>query len=438
MGHFETQAIHAGYEPSEHGYAAVPPIYLSAAFDLANPARGDALSAGTADGFAYSRVANPTVSLFEQRIAALEGGSSAVAFASGMGAVSSALLCVAEGGGHIIAPKNLYGASMDALETFFPQFGITTSFVDDINDLAHIGALITPNTRAIFAESVANPSTHVTDVASLAQFAHAHGIPVIIDNTLATPYLYQPIHWGADIVVHSTTKGISGHGNALGGIVVDAGNFDWSSTRFAHLNQTELVVSDEYADEWHSFVSRYGKDAFIARVRIKYLRTFGAVPSPFSSYLQSVGVETLAVRVREQVRTATAIAQYLQTNPHVRNVYYSGLALHSQGKGEQARIVRTQYSRGIGQVLSFEIQGTREQAVRIIEHTQLFAYAPNIGDARSLIVDPARITHREVSAEFRKATGVTDTLLRLSVGLEDVNDLIADLDQAIRAAFDEV
>lgn len=436
---FETNAVHAGYAAGEHAHAGVPPIYMSAAFDMESAARGDALSAGAEDGFSYSRVANPTVDVLERRLAALEGGRSAVAVASGMAAVSFALLCAAEGGGGIIAPKTLYGASVDAMASFFPQFGVHTDFVECINDLAEVESLIGPDTRAVFAESVANPSTEVTDVAGLAELAHRHGVPLIIDNTVPTPYLFRPIRWGADVVVHSTTKGISGHGNTLGGVVVDAGRFDWASPRFPQFTRTETVVSDDRSGVWHSFASRFGADAYIRRLRIKYVRTFGAVESPFNAYLQLLGLETLPVRIRQQTRSAAAVARHLRTVPHVRDVRYSGLALADPDgvDAHQAQLVRRLFPDGVGGVLSFELDGDRAHIERVLDAVRVFTYIPNIGDSRSLIVDPARITHREVPADFRAAAGVTDNLIRLSIGLEDVDDLIADLDQAIQRAYGE-
>lgn len=436
---FETNAVHAGYAAGEHAHAGVPPIYMSAAFDMESAARGDALSAGAEDGFSYSRVANPTVDVLERRLAALEGGRSAVAVASGMAAVSFALLCAAEGGGRIIAPKTLYGASVDAMASFFPQFGVHTDFVECINDLAEVESLIGPDTRAVFAESVANPSTEVTDVAGLAELAHRHGVPLIIDNTVPTPYLFRPIRWGADVVVHSTTKGISGHGNTLGGVVVDAGRFDWASPRFPQFTRTEVVVSDDRSGVWHSFASRFGADAYIRRLRIKYVRTFGAVESPFNAYLQLLGLETLPVRIRRQTRSAAAVARHLRTVRHVRDVRYSGLALAAPDGVDvhQAQLVRRLFPDGVGGVLSFELDGDRAHIERVLDAVRVFTYIPNIGDSRSLIVDPARITHREVPADFRAAAGVTDNLIRLSIGLEDVDDLIADLDQAIQRAYGE-
>ncbi|PLS25837.1 O-acetylhomoserine aminocarboxypropyltransferase/cysteine synthase [Bifidobacterium imperatoris] len=427
---FATRAIHAGYNPLEYGYAAVPPIYASAAFDLENAVRGDALAGGLIDGFEYSRVANPTVDVLEKRLAALEGGIGAVAVGSGMAAVSYALMCTGEGGGRIIAPSNLYGASVDALGDFLPQFGIHTDFVKSINDLSEVESRIGPDTRAIFAETVANPSTELLDIEPLAQLAHSHGIALIVDNTVPTPYLLRPIEFGADIVVHSTTKGITGHGNAIGGAIIDAGKFDWANGRFPQFTTQQQVISDDRNNEWHSFASKYGNAAFIKRIRIKYLRTFGAVASPFNAYLSLIGLESLPQRVSQQVASAQHIAQHLSRAAHVMKVNYSGL-----GYTPQYELVGKYFPRGVGQILSFLVDGSADNVRRIIDGTKLFSYVPNIGDARSLIVDPAHITHREVPAEARIAAGVSDNLIRLSIGLENVNDLIADLDQAIAHAY---
>lgn len=430
MSKFATQAVHAGYDPEDHDHAAVPPVYASAAFDLGDAARGDALAAGDIDGFEYSRVANPTVDALERRLAALEGGIGAVAVGSGMAAVTYALMCVGEGGGRIIAPYDLYGASVDALGDFLPQFGIHADFVNDINDLDEVASKIGPDTRAIFAETVANPSTEVLDIEPLADLAHEHGIAVIVDNTVPTPYLLRPIEHGADVVVHSTTKGITGHGNAIGGVVISGGSFDWANGRFPQFTARQQVISDDRAGEWHSFAEKFGKAAFIKRIRIKYLRTFGAVQSPFNAYLSLVGLETLPQRVSQQVASATRIAEHLTHTPHVVKVNYSGL-----GNTPQFELVRKYFPNGVGQILSFLVDGSADNVRRIIDGAKLFSYVPNIGDARSLIVDPAHITHREVPMEARIAAGVTDNLIRLSIGLEDPDDLIADLDQAIAGAY---
>ncbi|MDN3954413.1 O-acetylhomoserine aminocarboxypropyltransferase/cysteine synthase family protein [Sporolactobacillus laevolacticus] len=427
---FDTLKIHAGYDPKQHNYASQVPIYQTVAFGFSDPERAERLVNLKEKGFSYTRVGNPTTDVLEKRIAELDGGSEAVAVGSGMAAVSYTLLNLAEGGGRIITAANIYGTSFDEFRTLFPKFGITFDFIDDINDLDRVEAKIRDDTKAIFAESVTNPDTNVTHVEALAALAHKHGIPLVIDNTFPTPYLFNPIHYGADIVVYSSTKGISGHGEVVSGLIVDAGKFDYGNGRFKQFEEKEFVLGDEEAQVERSFTETFGTRAFAARIRVKYLRLLGAVLSPIESYFVLLGIETLSERLKKQVASAEKIASFLAQNPHVKAVHYSGLSDHPQHE-----LVNRYFPRGVGAIFAFEIDGTEAQAKKILNYVKIFSYLPNVGDARSLIVNPGRTTHREIPSAYRRKSGLTNTLLRLSIGLEDADDLIGDLDQAIRQAF---
>ncbi|MCO7124357.1 aminotransferase class I/II-fold pyridoxal phosphate-dependent enzyme [Sporolactobacillus shoreicorticis] len=428
---FDTLKIHAGYDPEQHNYASQVPIYQTVAFGFGDPERAERLVNLKEKGFSYTRVGNPTTAVLEQRIADLDGASEAVAVGSGMAAVSYTLLNLAEGGGRIISASNIYGSSFDEFRTLFPKFGIVFDFIDDINDLERVAAVIKEDTKAIFAESVTNPDTTVTDVEALAELAHQHGVPLVIDNTFPTPYLFNPIRHGADIVVYSSTKGISGHGEAVSGLIVDAGKFDYGNGKFKQFEEKELVLENEEAREKRSFIETFGSNAFAARVRVKYLRLLGAVLSPFEAYLVLLGIETLSERLEKQVSSAKKIARYLADNPHVKAVHYSGLEEHPQHE-----LVSRYFPHGVGAIFAFEIEGTEVRAKKILSSVKIFSYLPNVGDARSLIVNPSRTTHREIPSLNREKTGLSNTLIRLSIGLEDTDDLIGDLDQAIDKAFE--
>jgi O-acetylhomoserine (thiol)-lyase len=427
---FDTLKIHAGYDPKQHNYASQVPIYQTVAFGFNDPERAERLVNLKEKGFSYTRIGNPTTDVLEKRIAELDGGSEAVALGSGMAAVSYTLLNLAEGGGRIITVANIYGTSFDEFRTLFPKFGITFDFIDDINDLDRVDAAIKDDTKAIFAESVTNPDTKVTHVEALAALAHKHGIPLVIDNTFPTPYLFNPIRYGADIVVYSSTKGISGHGEVVSGLIVDAGKFDYGNGRFKQFEEKEFVLGDEEAQVERSFTEIFGTRAFAARIRVKYLRLLGAVLSPIESYFVLLGIETLSERLKKQVASAEKIASFLARHPHVKAVHYSGLSDHPQHE-----LVNRYFPRGVGAIFAFEIDGTETQAKKILSYVKIFSYLPNVGDARSLIVNPGRTTHREIPYARRQKSGLTNTLLRLSIGLEDADDLIGDLDQAIRQAF---
>lgn len=427
---FDTLRIHAGYKPEENQFASSVPIYQTAAFGLSNTEVANQIVAGQQPGrFDYSRDGNPTVHVYEQRIAALEGGIDAVAVGSGMSAISFAIFNVAEGGGRIIAPTNIYGSTLDEFRNFFPKYGINFDFVDEVNDFDRIKSLIQDDTKAIYVESVANPSTEIADIETLATIAHEAGIPLIVDNTFPTPYLLRPFEYGADIVVYSSTKGINGHGNTLSGLVVDHGQFDWSSGKFPQFTEEEFNLGDEEQGIHESFYSKFGAAAFIKRIRMKYVRLLGSVLGPIDAYFVMLGLETISERLTKQVTSTTAIAKFLAANEHVERVYYSGIEADNP-------LVPKYFPKGVGSVLSFELKGNEKNIAKLIGNVKIFSYIPNIGDAKSLIVNPTRTTHREIPAEIRQKHAMNNQIIRLSIGLEDIDDLIGDLDQALAKAFE--
>ncbi|MFT9097740.1 O-acetylhomoserine aminocarboxypropyltransferase/cysteine synthase family protein [Liquorilactobacillus sp.] len=429
---FDTKKIHSGYEPKNFDYSATVPIFQSVAFDLGNTGHADQIVRGELPGaFMYSRVANPTVDIFEKRINALDGGVGAVAVASGMAAITYAILNVAEGGGRIIAPLDIYGASLDEFRTLLPKYNINFDFVENINDFDKIQELIRPDTKAIYVESVSNPITNIADISQLAKLAHKNKIPLIVDNTFPTPYLFNPIKFGADIIVYSSTKGISGHGNVVSGIIVDGGKFEWTKEKFPQFFEPELTLDKEGRED-NSFVGVFGKRAFSAHLRTKYLRLMGAVLNPFAAYLGLLGLETLSERINKEVLTALKIARYLEKNEHIEKIFHSGLL-----NTPQRDLVEKYYPNGIGTVFSFKLRGTVENIKKLLNGVKLFTYLPNVGDNRSLIVNPSGTTHREVPEDERKRQNISDNLIRLSIGLEDASDLIRDLEQAIKQAFKE-
>lgn len=426
---YDTLRIHAGYRPEAHQYASSVPIYETAAFVLGDAKSAEDIVNGRSKGrYSYSRVGNPTVKVFEERIAALEGGIGAVAVGSGMSAITYTILNVAEGGGRIIAPTNIYGAGLDEFRTLLPKFNIDFDLYDQVNDLQTVKNLIKKDTKAIYVESVANPSTEIADIEALAQTAHEANIPLIVDNTFPTSYLFKPFEFGADITVYSSTKGINGHGNEISGLIVDRGQFDWGNGKFPQFEEDEFVLGNEELNEKSSFVERFGKQAFIARIRTKYLRLFGSVLSPFDAYLALIGLETISERLDKEVKSTTKIAHYLSNNAHVKHVYYSG-------SDPSNKLVEKYFPKGIGSILAFEIVGTDQQVNQLLDAVRVFSYLPNVGDAKSLIVNPVKTTHREIPGEIRKTQGLNSHVIRLSIGLEDIDDLIDDLDQAINQAF---
>jgi O-acetylhomoserine (thiol)-lyase len=420
---FETLQIRAGYEPKDHNYAAAVPIYQTTAFSFGNTKRLAKLYSLEEEGYYYTRIANPTTDVLEKRIAALEGGTAALAVASGMAAITYSLLNVAEGGGEIVAIRALYSGSFNLFYHILPKFGIKVNWVEDAYDSESFRQAITPNTKAIYAESIGNPSINVLDIEKVAEIAHENNIPLIIDNTLASPYLLNPIIYGADIVIHSGTKTIGGHGTAIGGIIVESGKFDWSNGKFPYFTEPDYSVQNRNLYEVCPL------NPFTTRIRLHYLSDFGAAISPFNSFLILQGIETLSVRVKQEVETTQKIVEYLSKHKQVSWVRYPSL------EGDKNYELAKKYlPKGSAAIFTFGFKGDQEAINKFIDSLKLFSFLANIGDVRSLIVQPSVATHGTLSPENRIKAGAFPEALRISVGLEKAEDLIEDLKQAFLKA----
>ncbi|GAB4098095.1 O-acetylhomoserine aminocarboxypropyltransferase/cysteine synthase family protein [Sinomonas halotolerans] len=419
---FRTRALHAGGTPdAEHGARAVP-IYQSTSFVFKDTDDAANLFALQKYGNIYSRIGNPTVAAFEERIASLEGGLGAVATSSGMAAEFITFAALTQAGDHIVASSKLYGGTITQLDVTLRRFGVETTFVDS-TDPADFAAALRENTKAVYTEVVANPSGDIADVAGLAAVAHGHGVPLVVDSTLTPPYLFRPIEHGADIVIHSATKFLGGHGTTLGGVVVEAGTFNWGNGRFPTM--TEPVPSYGNVTWWGNF----GEYGFLTKLRSEQLRDIGPALSPQSAFQLLQGVETLPQRMDAHLANAKSVAEWLEADPRVTYVNYAGLPSHPQHAFAQEILPL-----GVGSVFSFGIQGGREAGARFIEALQLASHLANIGDARTLVLHPASTTHQQLTADQLVAAGVPEDLIRFSVGLEDVEDIIWDLDQALTAS----
>ncbi|WP_026881510.1 O-acetylhomoserine aminocarboxypropyltransferase/cysteine synthase family protein [Clostridium akagii] len=422
---FETLQVRAGYKPEEHNYASAVPIYQTTAFNFGDTKRLDRLYSLEEEGFYYTRIANPTTEVLEKRVAALEGGTAAIALASGMAAITYALLNVAEYGGEIAAVKTLYSGSFNLFNHILPRFGIKVRWIEDSYDIESFRKAITPNTKAIFAESIGNPSISVLDIEAVAKLAHENEIPLIVDNTLPSPYLLNPIKYGADIVIHSATKAIGGHGAAIAGIIVEGGKFNWGNGKFPQF--TEL----DYSVQNRNIYEVFPTTAFTTRIRFRYLSDFGAAISPFNSFLILQGIETLAVRVKQEVENTEEIVKYLSKHPKVAWVRYPSL------QGDRNNNLAEKYlTKGSGTIFTFGFKGNQEEINNFINSLKLFSFVANIGDSKSLIVQPCIATHGTLNVEDRNASGAFPEALRLSIGLEKAEDLIADLNQAFHKVLD--
>ncbi|WP_317232508.1 O-acetylhomoserine aminocarboxypropyltransferase/cysteine synthase family protein [Clavibacter capsici] len=419
---FRTRAIHAGNIPDATTGARALPIYQSSAFVFDDTADAAARFALQKYGNVYSRLSNPTVASFEERVASLEGGLGAVATASGLSAQYITFASLAGAGDHIVASANLYGGSITQLDVTLRRFGVETTFVQS-SDPADYAAAITDRTKLVFAETVANPSGEIADIEGLAAVAHAAGVPLVIDSTIATPYLNRPIEWGADIVIHSATKFLGGHGTTLGGVVVESGLFDWESARFPLLDQP---VPSYGGLNW---TGNFGEYAFLTRLRAEQLRDIGPSLAPHSAFLLAQGVETLPYRMQAHIDNARAVAEWLDQDPRITAVNWAGLPAHPHH--ERAR---KYLPTGPGSVFTFEVAGGRAVGQRFIESVELASHLANIGDAKTLVIHPASTTHAQLSESQLVDAGVLPGIVRISVGIEDVADIIHDLDQALAAA----
>ena len=420
---FDTLSLHAGQRPDPATGARAVPIYQTTSYVFDDTEHAAALFNLERVGHIYSRISNPTVAVLEERVCALEGGVGAVATASGQAALHLAIATLMGAGGHIVASARIYGGSHNMFVHTLPRFGITTTLVDPRKP-ADFEQAITDKTRLVFAETLGNPGLEVLNIKAVAEVAHRHGLPLAVDSTFATPYLCRPIEHGGDIVIHSATKFLGGHGVAIGGLVVDGGRFDWAASgKFS-------TMTEPYAG-YHgiAFAEEFGPGAFIARARAEGLRDFGACMSPANAFYLLQGIETLPVRMARHVANAEAVARFLEKHAAVAWVKYPGLESHPDHA-----ILRQQMPKGAGAIMSFGIKGGRKAGAKLIERLKVFSHLANVGDAKSLVIHPASTTHQQMSLEDLAKAGVGEELVRLSIGLEDPTDLTDDLAQALAAS----
>lgn len=419
---FETLAVHGGQTIDPTTKARALPLYQTAAYGFESTEHAARLFALEETGNIYTRIGNPTTEVFEERITLLEGGVGALATASGHAAILMSILNIASAGDEIVSSSSLYGGTHNLFAVTLPRMGIKVCFVDARNP-ENFRKAFNSNTKAFYAETIGNPGMEVLDINEVAQIAHECGVPLIIDNTFATPYLCRPIEWGADIVIHSATKFIGGHGTSIGGVVVDSGHFPWDNGRFPGLTEPDI--------SYHGirYVSDTGKKAFITRLRVQVLRDIGATLSPFNAWMFILGLETLHVRMERHVQNALAVAHYLEQHPAVSWVNYPSLEVH-----RDCRLAKKYLPQGAGAVFTFGIRGGRDAGARFINSVKLLSHLANVGDAKSLVIHPASTTHSQLSPEEQVASGVSPDMIRLSIGLENISDIIGDLGQALTAS----
>ena len=428
---FETKQIHAGQTPDPASRARALPIYQTTSYTFDSTEHAAALFGLAEPGNIYTRIMNPTTDVVEQRIAALEGGVAALLLSSGQAAETFAILNLAGAGDHIVSSPRLYGGTYNLFHYTLPKLGIETTFVDDPDNLDSWQAAVRPNTKAFYGETISNPKIDILNTPGVAEVAHANGVPLIVDNTIATPYLIQPISQGADIVVHSATKYLGGHGTAIAGVIVDSGNFDWTGGAAGPGRFPGFTTPDP---SYHGVVfADLGAPAFALKARVQLLRDLGSAPAPFNAFLIAQGLETLSLRIERHVHNAQQVAEFLAGHPDVVGVNYAGLP-----GSPWYELGKTLAPKGTGAVLSFELAGEGQtgidRAKAFVNALELHSHVANIGDVRSLVIHPASTTHQQLSADEQLATGVTPGLVRLAVGLEGIDDILADLERGFAAA----
>ncbi|MBJ8338500.1 bifunctional o-acetylhomoserine/o-acetylserine sulfhydrylase [Antrihabitans sp. YC3-6] len=419
---FETKQVHVGQVPDGTTNARALPIYQTTSYTFNNTDHAAALFGLAEPGNIYTRIMNPTQDAVEQRVAALEGGVAALLVASGQAAETYSILNIAGAGDHIVSSPRLYGGTYNLFHYSLPKLGIEVSFVEDPDDLEQWRAAIRPNTKAFFGETISNPKNDIFDIPGVSAVAHESGIPLIVDNTVATPYLIQPLKHGADIVVHSATKYLGGHGTAIGGVIVDGGTFDWTQGRFPGFTTPD--------PSYHGVVfADLGAPAFALKARVQLLRDLGAAISPFNAFLISQGIETLSLRVERHVQNAKAVAEFLEARPEVTSVAYAGLP-----SSPWYELGQKLAPKGAGAIVAFEVAGGVDAGKRFVNALTLHSHVANIGDVRSLVIHPASTTHSQLTPEEQLASGVTPGLVRLAVGIEGIADILADLEVGLTAA----
>jgi O-acetylhomoserine (thiol)-lyase len=429
---FETLQIHAGQSADPTTGARALPLYQTTAYQFRDTTHAANLFGLAELGNIYTRINNPTQDVVEQRIAALEGGVAALALASGSAATTFSILNLAEAGDHIVSSPSLYGGTYNLFHYTLPKFGVEVTFVDDPNELDSWRKAIRPNTKAFFGETIANPKNEVLDIEGVAKVAHEFGVPLIVDNTVATPYILRPIEYGADVVVHSATKFLSGHGNTVVGVIVDSGKFDYAKypERFRNFNEPDESYHGLVYAQALGVGSAFGANlSYIFKIRLQLLRDIGAAVSPFNAWLLAQGLETLSLRIDRHLENAKAIAEWLEAHKDVEKVSYATLP-----SSPWHSLAKKYLPKGSGAVVSFELKGGIQSGKRFVESLKLFSHVANIGDVRSLVIHPATTTHSQLSAQEQLDAGVTPGLVRLSLGLENITDIKADLETGFAAA----